>query len=198
LRRALDQITKRLGSFLDKKPHLKGVPLEQLRRFSPYDNDTTDVLVRFAIENDIMAKREDEYSLPGRGRTLKGPIKDAYEQIMQVLKQDPWSPPKLSEFTSRGKPFREAIGYIVDTGEGHKCGAVFLFLPEVWNEIVGFIRDKLSTDGTLAVSDIRDRFGLTRKFTIPILEETDRIRLTRREGDVRLRGDRFEAEDHTL
>ena len=39
--------------------------------------------------------------------------------------------------------------------------------------------------------ELRDRFGFTRKYAIPILEETDRIGLTRREGDVRVKGDSY-------
>ena len=55
-----------------------------------------------------------------------------------------------------------------------------------------FIHDQLILSGKLAVTDLRDKFGFTRKFAIPILEETDRMGLTRREGDFRVKGDRFE------
>ena len=45
------------------------------------------------------------------------------------------------------------------------------------------------------VADLKDRFSLTRKFAIPILENTDRLKITRREGDLRVKGDRFEDQD---
>ncbi len=38
---------------------------------------------------------------------------------------------------------------------------------------------------TFTVSEFKDRFGLTRKWAIPLLEHLDRQRLTRREGDRR-------------
>ena len=62
-----------------------------------------------------------------------------------------------------------------------------------WEEIVTFIKEQLSATGKLTVSDLKDRFGVSRKFVIPILEETDRLRLTTRDGDVRIKGDRYDS-----
>ena len=87
---------------------------------------------------------------------------------------------------------------MLDTGEVYKCGGDFLFLTDIWREINVFIKDKLNTESQLTVSELRDRFGFTRKFAIPILEETDRAGLTRREGDLRVKGDRFESEKFDL
>ena len=42
------------------------------------------------------------------------------------------------------------------------------------------------------VTELRDQFSFSRKFVIPILEETDRIKLTRREGDKRVKGEKYE------
>ena len=42
------------------------------------------------------------------------------------------------------------------------------------------------------MGELRDRFKFTRKYAIPILEETDKIRLTKRQVDVRVRGENIE------
>jgi selenocysteine-specific elongation factor len=39
---------------------------------------------------------------------------------------------------------------------------------------------------TVDVAAFKDRYGITRKFAIPLLEYLDRERITRRTGDVRL------------
>ncbi len=192
LANAVERFKNRLEKYLDNHPHLRGVPFEQLLQFSPYGRETTTILSRYAVENDIFARIDDDYTLAGRGMTLKGLVKAAYDDIMTDLRDDHWAPPKLSQLTAKGKPYRDAIGFILDSGEGHKCGNEFIFLSDAWNKIIDFIRDKLNQDGSLAVSDLRDKFGFTRKFTIPVLEETDRLRITRREGDVRVKGARFE------
>ncbi len=49
-----------------------------------------------------------------------------------------------------------------------------------------FQSDLLATGwDTFTVAEFKDRFGLTRKWAIPLLEHLDRQRLTRREGDRR-------------
>jgi len=191
---AVENVKKRMARFLERKPHLKGIVTDQVHQLSPYDRNTTEVLLRYAVEHRILSRHTDEYNIAGRGMSLEGPVKTAYDDIMSALRKEPYAPPKLSEFSSRNKHYREAIRYIIDSGDGHKCGAEFVFLQPVWEEIVSFIREKLTADGSLSVADLRDRFSFTRKFVIPILEETDRIRLTAREGDIRVKGARFEDE----
>jgi len=192
MKQALDVLAARLGRFLDGRPHLKGIPLEQVLQLAPFDSGVAEVLVRYALKHELLTLHGDEYNLAGRGMSLKGPVKAAYEEIMAALKADPYAPPKLAEFTTRGKNYREAIRFILDAGEGHKCGADFIFLTEVWDSITGFVRQSLVASGSLAVTELREHFGFTRKFVIPILEETDRLKLTRRDGDVRVKGERFE------
>ena len=194
----VEYICKRLATVLERKSHLKGVPLERLLQFSPYDRKTSEILMRYALDRGVIARHGDEYTPAGREMSLKGPVKNAYEDIMSRLRADPWSPPKLGDFTARGKAYKEAVGYILDASEGHKCGADFVFLQDTWTEIVRYIKEQLNTRNELAVSDLRDHFGFTRKYVIPILEETDRLKLTRREGDVRVKGERFEAEEFNL
>ncbi|MGN6758205.1 MAG: SelB domain-containing protein [Thermomicrobiales bacterium] len=46
----------------------------------------------------------------------------------------------------------------------------------------------LDTDGTITVARFRDRFGSSRKYALAVLEHFDRLHLTRRVGDERVRG----------
>lgn len=195
---SLEKVRHRLERYLDTKPHLKGVLLEQLLQLSPFDKETTEILLQYGVEKGIFSRHDDEFTVAGRGMTLTGPVKIAYDDIMAALKADPWAPPKLTDFTARGKAHREAIRFILDSGEGHKCGAEFIFLSSVWKETVRYIREKLTASTEFAIGDLRDHFGFTRKFAVPILEETDRLKITRREGDVRVKGDRFEIPDSAL
>jgi selenocysteine-specific elongation factor len=124
--------------------------------------------------------------------SLKGNIKTAHDQIMAQLKDEPHTPPRLAVLAKESKDNREAIKFIIESGEGYKCGSEFVFLTDAWQEIITFIKTRLSATGRLTVSDLKERFGMSRKFAIPILEETDRSKLTARDGDIRIKGDRFD------
>jgi selenocysteine-specific elongation factor len=195
---ALERFTHSVAKYLEDKPHLAGLSLEPLVRLSEYDEPTTEAFLKYLVAKGSMTKIGDKYDLAGRGMSLKGAIKDAHDGIMKNLKEQPYAPPTLSSLTSTGKSYKEAIKFVIDSGEGYKCGPDLIFLSEVWQEIVRFVKMRLRKADLLAVTDLRERFGFTRKYVIPILEETDRIGLTRREGDVRVRGDRFESEEFDL
>ncbi|MEW5994678.1 MAG: SelB C-terminal domain-containing protein, partial [Candidatus Zixiibacteriota bacterium] len=129
---------------------------------------------------------------------LKGPVKEACTDVLGKLTKDPYAPPALAQLAAGGKHYREAVKFVIESGQAYKCGSEFLFLTDAWKEIVRFIRQKLTEVDSLAVADLRDRFGFTRKYAIPILEETDRLKLTRREGDIRVKGERFESQESDL
>ncbi len=178
--------------YVSDKPHIKGLSIEQIRPLLHPNTTIANGLLEYFISNGTLQKVGDKYDLTGRGMSLKGVVKEAHDKMMVMLRAQPLAPPSLSQLAAGGKVYQEAIRFMIESGEVYKCGSDFLFLADTWNEIVAYIRTRLASDSRLAVADLKDRFGMTRKFAIPILEETDRIGLTRREGDFRVRGDRFE------
>lgn len=187
-----EQCRRSLEKHLQRQSHVKGLLVEELHSLLPLGRPTVTVLVDYLLEKKIITRDGEYYNLAGRTASLKGVIKQAHDEILAALEAEPYAPPTLSTFTSKGKVYQQAIKYILDTGEAAKCGADFLFIREVWKEVVTFIADALNTRGELTVAELRERFGFTRKFVIPILEETDRLQFTRRAGDVRVKGERFE------
>lgn len=183
---------EKAGAFLKSKPHLKGLTREQVAEFANTDTQQTTDLLAWLIHSGKLVKLGDRYNLVGRGMSLKGNIKTAHDQIIAQLKESPHTPPRLAVLAKEGKDHREAIKFIIESGEGYKCGSEFLFLTDSWQEIITFIKTILSTSGQLTVSDLKETFGMSRKFAIPILEETDRLKLTDRDGDIRIKGARFD------
>ena len=117
---------------------------------------------------------------------------------MVQLSEHPYSPPNLSKIANKGKIYKEAVKFIIDTKQGYKCGTEFIFLYNIWDEIIRYISVTLEKKNEITVGDLREKFGFSRKFVIPVLEETDRIKLTKREGDVRIKGAEFESKKPDL
>ena len=152
-------------------------------------------MVEFMIAEGTLVPSGDKLNLVGRGMSLKGKIKKHHNEIIKAINESPFSPPRLPDLVKSGKDAKEAVRYILEANEGHKCGAEFIFVSSAWGEIVAFIRDQLNQKGSLEVATLKNKFGISRKYVIPIIEETDRLKLTRREGDVRVKGEKFEVED---
>jgi selenocysteine-specific elongation factor len=59
-------------------------------------------------------------------------------------------------------------------------------LARLKGEITGLKAHAPDGRATVDVAAFKDRYGVSRKFAIPLLEYLDRERVTRRTGDVRL------------
>jgi len=193
IQKAVSDFEEDLKSYLEDKSHLKGLTPEQIVDITGLSDEQASLLTAFMVSTGAMIKVKELYNLSGRGMSLKGIVKQAHDEILGLLKADPYSPPTLTSLAGKGKAHKDAIKFIIDSSEGYKCGADFIFLDEVWEEITAFVKETISKGGRLTVADLREKFGFSRKFAIPILEETDRIRLTKREGDYRVKGERFES-----
>ena len=183
---------------LNEKPHIKGLSLDQVGRLIPGRRQVLASLVNYLVKTGSLVFKGDLVDLAGRGMSLKGVIKQVHDEMLGRLQDKKYEPPGLSQLASGGEIHQQAIKYIIDSGEGYKCGSDFLFLMEVWAEIIRFVKEHLNQNDRLTVADLRDRFGFTRKFAIPILEEFDRLGLTERSGDFRMKGKKFESEDFIL
>ena len=52
--------------------------------------------------------------------------------------------------------------------------------------MLGRIVDHLKAKGSITVADVRDAFGTSRKYALPLLEYLDKEHITRRNGDERV------------
>ena len=195
---AVAALTEGIADFLKENPHLKGLPRERLQQLSPFAAETTTTLISYLVEQGTLVKLGDQLNLVGRGMALKGKVREAHDGIMASLHEQPFTPPRLTDLGKQSKEHREAIKFILETGEGYKCGSDFLFLKESWIDLLRFVKGHLAIKPSMSVTDLKDRFGITRKFAIPILEETDRLGLTARAGDVRVKGERYETPQFNL
>ena len=192
LENALEKFKKSIVDFLEDKSHLNGLLLEQIVDITSMNPEKVEIILKYLIQTGAVLKQKDKYNLTGREMSLKGAVKNTYELIMKELTENRYTPPTINNLIHSGKQARNAIRFIIDTNQGYKCGSDFLFLTEAWEDMLSFIRESINKNGQLTVSDLKNKFGLSRKFTIPILEETDRIKITVRKDDVRMKGENFE------
>jgi len=186
-------LIEKLDDKLKSKGHVKGLTLNEFTRSSQFESDAVAAMFNLLVSQKKLIKDGELFTLQGRTQSLSGPIKKAYDDVMAQLRADKYAPPLLTKLAQCGKDHRQAIKYIIDSGEGYKCGSDFVFLIEVWNEIVDFTKAILARKNELIVPDLREKFGFSRKYVIPILEETDRLKITARDGDRRIKGANFNA-----
>jgi selenocysteine-specific elongation factor len=90
---------------------------------------------------------------------------------------------------------RRLVSYLhilADRGAIVRIGSDGAMHADAYRELLDTVRARLRDGGALAVGDFKEMFGFSRKFAVPILEHLDREGFTRREGDARRAGPKFE------
>jgi selenocysteine-specific elongation factor len=125
---------------------------------------------------------------PGWQPALDRDASDARRQIARRLEESRWQIPTVSELEREfpGVPVRALLAHLMrDTGVQQVDQERFA-APGVLEEFVSALRAALENMGSASPANLRDRFGLTRKYLIPLLEWADRQGITERQGDVRV------------
>jgi selenocysteine-specific elongation factor len=135
----------------------------------------------------MIAVASDETRLSKKQRALIDKIISLYQGTR--------TPPTLKELAGQTDTTIDSVSSLVrflgqqdlliDLGHG------FWISSDVFRALCGELRDLLETGPERSVAEIRDHWGLTRKYVIPLLEYCDRMQVTARAGDVRTAGSRI-------
>jgi selenocysteine-specific elongation factor len=108
------------------------------------------------------------------------------ERLLQAFQSNLYTPPGRTEAESLVGP--EVLNALIEQGRLVKLGNGVLFLCETYNEVLTLLIAYLRKNGTMTVAEARDILDTTRKYILPLLEQMDALRLTRRLGDTRVLG----------
>ena len=80
----------------------------------------------------------------------------------------------------------DVLQALIDARTLTRIGDDVLFLTETYEGIVERVLAHLRAEGSITVAQVRDMFGTSRKYALPLMEHLDERRLTRRVGDQRV------------
>jgi len=110
------------------------------------------------------------------------------ELLTEKMNQSPYTPPS---FTDAMQIVGEDVLYaLIDLGEIVQIQSGVILSTPAYSAMASWVMEMLDTKGNIAANELRDQFGTTRKYAIGLLEYFDSINLTRRTGDVRVKGSR--------
>ena len=99
---------------------------------------------------------------------------------LRALEAQPYSPP------TDGRPDPELLAVLASQGKVVRVSADVVFAGDAYARMVERIVERLDECGRVTVADVRDMFGASRKYALPLLEYLDQQRITRRVGDERV------------
>ena len=190
-----DELATFIAAFHKKSPMKAGVPRGELA--STWAKGLPPKLLHLLVERLLkkggLAADQELLRLPDHKVSLASDTAKLREAILAAFEAGGATPPNLKDVLDPlGVTIKEAapvFKLLQDEGRLVKLNETMYYaagpLEDIREKTVAFLREK----GEMEPSDFRDVTGLSRKFTIPVLEYFDKAKITMRVGDVRkLRG----------
>jgi len=149
--------------------------------------DLAPVYLDWLTAQKVLAVQGDQVVLPGRGSQLTGEESKLAAAVLDRFDKAGLAPPGPEELSislsAKPQILDGVVRNLVARGQLTKLPTGLILASSA---LVTLKRDLLATPWQrFTVADFKDRFGLTRKWAIPLLEHLDSTGATRRMGDER-------------
>ena len=116
------------------------------------------------------------------------------ERVARELEAGGVTPPTSKELQTRlGFNVLDVLEHLTFRGDAVKVTPELFMSPASIGRIADWLESFFQGHAELAMADLREALGMSRKYSVPVLEHLDRQGWTRRVGDVRVPGRRLEG-----
>jgi selenocysteine-specific elongation factor len=187
-----DRVLEQLRDFHRTSPYQSGMPREAIR--SRMGESIPEKLIAFAVgrlgEEGKILLDKDRIRIADHSVQLTDKDEALRRRILETLEGGGAMPPtvkELDEQTGCGETrLRTLLEYLAERQELVKVAEDLFYPVSVLEDLKGRLLGVLQEKGEIQAGDFKTLSGTTRKYTIPLLEYFDRIRLTLRVGDRRV------------
>lgn len=179
------------------QPELKGFSLSSFATSSlkPYAEPILQHAVEELIQAQLIGKQSGILFRLDRKPTLTERQQITIDAILNILKRDKFTPPlsaPLAEELSLTKQeIEKALVIMERLNYARRVGLEFFFDVECFEDAVRSVREALQNSAGVSVSEISNMLSSSRKYVVPFLEYLDSEGITRREGNLRIKGSKF-------
>lgn len=179
-----------LATYFERDRLARGIPkAEAVERILPgAPPGSAGVYLRWLAAEEVLAVEGDLVNLPGRTAELTGEESALSKAVLERFAAaglTPSSPAEVGrELGAKPQILEGVVRYLVERGRLLRLPGGLILAASAIDDL----RGELEATGweRFTVPEFKDRFGLTRKWAIPILEHLDGIGVTRRLGDERM------------
>jgi selenocysteine-specific elongation factor len=149
--------------------------------------DLADVYLRWMQAEKVLNVDGGMVNIPGRKAELTGEESELTRAVLEKVAAAGLTPPSPeyldSELGAKRQIVAGVVHYLVQRGKLVRLPSGLLLASTAIDDLC----QELLASGfeTITVAEFKDRFGLSRKWAIPLLEHLDSIGFTRRVGDQR-------------
>jgi selenocysteine-specific elongation factor len=131
----------------------------------------------------LLAEDATTMRLPDHKPTFSPAQQAQVDALRKAHATSPYSPPTPAEMGTDP----DVLAALIDSGELVRLDDTIVYTSAALDGMRERILRAIDEQGEVNVATLRDLFGTTRKYAIPLLEYLDEHKVTRRVGDVRVR-----------
>jgi selenocysteine-specific elongation factor len=174
-----------LIEFHRAQPMRRGMAGGALREAMQLDRRRWDELLQLWRAGGHVVVTGDVVRLPEHEVAMTAEQRQRALTWLRRLAEKPYAPPTGNELSPLDGELLQAL---LDEGDPVRLDERVYLRRAAFEEMRDATLEAIATDGQVTVAMIRDRFQTSRKFALALLEHLDDLHLTRRLGDVRVRG----------
>ena len=190
--RIQQRLQETTAAFHEKNPLLPGIPKEELRtRFlSALSPEAFAASLDVAVARGTLQVEKDVVGLAGRRVALSKHEAATAASVEKTLLQFELEFPGFEEVAKQAgrkvEEVKKIMYLLVRENKAVKLNEDYFVSRDAWERLKSTVRELKTAQKTFSVPDFKKKFGLSRKYAIPLLELLDREGVTRRIGNERI------------
>jgi len=177
------QMRATVRHYHEAHPLRRGLGKEELKSRLGLPPKTFQVALARALAEGVLAEDATTFRLPDYQVQFTPAQQATVDRLLAAFAAAPTSPPAPADLGVDP----ELPAALVDRGDLVKFGPDLYYDRATYTRMVAAVLATIDAQGSIAVSDLRDRFQTSRKYAVPFLEHLDETRVTRRQGEGRVR-----------
>ncbi len=188
-----EMLVKQLQAYHKKYPLQAGLAKEELRTSlsRKIDPKVFTYCINDLIKKSVVVQEESAVRMADHQVALKADEEQLRKELGEWYRQKGLSTPTVKETMERFADYperlvKDVIDLQLRDGKLLKISESLYYEKELFEPLVAKVIGYMEKNGEIDAPAFKELIGLTRKFSIPILEYLDRIKVTMRIGDKRI------------
>jgi selenocysteine-specific elongation factor len=182
---ALQALESSVRQFHQHNQHLASMPLSTLSTEAELDPQLFEYALEHLLQQGTFERHEAGVKVKQYAAGLTKELERARQKVFDMLRENAQQPVNRSEILASDKEGRKLYAYLRQAGEIVDIGGS-VYSKETFDRFASDVIGFLKNHGQITVAEARDVTQTSRKVILPLLEELDRQRITKREGDYRV------------
>jgi len=197
---ALDRLTEHVQKYLAANTFRHFMPFSELRSkmAREMDKKVFDLLSAEATRSGTLIRTSGKITVPGYLRPWKAQESEAAERIIAAYNDGEYATALDNDVCRELKIspvlFKNILQYLLDREILVRLNEKVIYHADTLEDAKTQVSEYISENGSMTVADLRDLLGVSRKYTLAILEYFDTIGVTRRVGDARVLKNHYPAD----